>query len=132
MFPLRLTLLVMTLGLAALLGWLRQSSAPCARVAAAGPIVDGRQVPPPHTPPLRRHLRRSRAAADPSPDEFEPVVVLDDADDDQDGDDGESVRPVPPAAPFAGATESNRLTIVPSSRRSTPTPLFLTLGRLRC
>jgi hypothetical protein len=135
MFPLRVILLVSTLGLAALIGWLHHSTstAPVAGVTTAGQIVDGRTIPPPHTSPLKRHSRRGRAAPDPSPDECEPDVILEDADDDSDGDrDNESVRIVPPTAACSGATATDGFATAASTRGAGPNPLFLTFGRFRC
>jgi hypothetical protein len=70
---------------------------------------------------------------DSSPDETQPLVILDDETDDDDvDDDDEGLRAVHPAAACARTAKTSRFAITTSSRQTGHNPLYLTLGRFRC
>jgi hypothetical protein len=81
MFPLRTTLLGLTLGLTTWIGWSCTPVSSVADVASQGPVIEKSLVHPPHIPTPGRRLGRQRTEPDPTSDEWHPVAVdLDDQD----------------------------------------------------
>jgi hypothetical protein len=88
MFPLRITLLGFTLGLATWIGWLCTPGSSAADITqdGHGPVIAKSLVHPAHTPSPGRRLGRQRTEPDPTSDEWHPLAVdLDDQDDEGSG-----------------------------------------------
>ena len=82
MFSLHNTLLGLTLGLAAWMGWLRDPGPPGAGVASQGPAIDKPLAQSSQTPSPGRRLGRQRTEPDPTSDDYQTSAVdLDDEDD---------------------------------------------------